>query len=174
MKLKLKKKRILIWVACQWTYWFIRYNYQTIYIKDYFFKFHFLYFASINIIKSYITLILHFFKKKINFVNINVKYVYKKNNNVYNFCSYMIPFLMLIYYNYSCNSRKSCQQLQTLPTIAKVANNYRSCQQLQKLPTAAVVAEKGCNSGFKLVIAENLKTVANTNFRQRTLVFGLF
>ena len=41
---------------------------------------------------------------------------------------------------------------------------------MQKLPTAAVVAavaekaEKGCNSGFKLVIAENLKTVANTNF----------
>ena len=68
---------------------------------------------------------------------------------------------MLIYYNYSC------RQLQKLPTIAKVANNYRSCQQLQKLPTAAVVsavAEKGCNSGFKLVIAENLKTVANTNF----------
>jgi len=54
-----------------------------------------------------------------------------------------------------------------LQTVAKVANNYRSCQQLQKLPTAAVVAavaEKGCNSGFKLVIAENLKTVANTNF----------
>ena len=60
-----------------------------------------------------------------------------------------------------------------MQTVAKVANNCRhcqqlqSCQQLQKLPTAAVVAavaEKGCNSGFKLVIAENLKTVANTNF----------
>ena len=73
----------------------------------------------------------------------------------------MIPFFMLIYYNYSC------RQLQKLPIIADIANNCKSCQQLQKLPTAAViaaVAEKGCNSGFKLVIAENLKTVANTNF----------
>jgi hypothetical protein len=34
------------------------------------------------------------------------------------------------------------------------------------LPIVAKVAEKGCNSGFKLVIAENLKTVANTNFMQ--------
>jgi hypothetical protein len=55
-----------------------------------------------------------------------------------------------------------------LPTIAEVTNNCRSYQQLQKLPMAAVVAavaEKGCNSGFKLVIAENQKTVTNTNFK---------
>jgi hypothetical protein len=67
--------------------------------------------------------------------------------------------------------------LQTLPTIAEVANNYRSCQQLQKLPTAAVVAavaEKGCNSGFKLVIAENLKTVANTNFNYIELSYYIY
>jgi len=65
------------------------------------------------------------------------------------------------------NNCRHCQQLQKLPTITEVANNCKNCQQLQKLPTAAVVAavaEKGCNSGFKLVIAENLKTVANTNF----------
>jgi hypothetical protein len=47
---------------------------------------------------------------------------------------------------------------------------------LQKLPTAAVVAavaEKGCNSGFKLVIAENQKTVTNTNFICHSLICPL-
>ena len=60
-----------------------------------------------------------------------------------------------------------------MPTIADIANNCKSCQQLQKLPTAAVVAavaEKGCNSGFKLVIAENQKTVTDTNFNHSTLL----
>jgi hypothetical protein len=67
------------------------------------------------------------------------------------------------------NNCRSCQQLQKLPIIAEVANNCRSCQQLQKLPTAAVVAavaEKGCNSGFKSVIAENQKTITDTNFKR--------
>jgi len=71
------------------------------------------------------------------------------------------------------NSCKNCQQLQKLPTIAKIANNCKNCQQLQKLPMAAVVAavaEKGCNSGFKLVIAKNQKTVTNTNFIQHNII----
>jgi len=72
----------------------------------------------------------------------------------------------------SCRQLQNCQQLQKLPTIAEVANNCKNCQQLQKLPMAAVVAaiaEKGCNSGFKLVIAKNQKTVTNTNFNIRII-----
>jgi hypothetical protein len=122
---------------------------------------------------------------------LHVKYIYNNNLNKYSFCSYMIPFFILIHHNYSCrqlqnyqklqklpivadsckiaNNCKNCQQLQKLPTIAEVANNCKNCQQLQKLPMAAVVAaiaEKGCNSGFKLVIAKNQKTVTNTNFSE--------
>ena len=79
----------------------------------------------------------------------------------------MIPFFILIHHNYSC------RQLQNLPKIAEVANSCKNCQQLQKLPTAAVVAavaEKSCNSGFKSVIAENQKTITDTNFRSITIL----